>query len=207
MKKLPIISLTALVAAASFVGCNSDYKAIEVSSSSVLISAFSLTKDDSVLTNLDSVFFSIDLVNGRIFNADSLPFGTRTDKLIPVISTLEGASAINLTVTRSDGTDTVYNYLTNSTDTLDFTNPVAIEIWSPSATISKRYTVQVNVHKLVGDSMVWDEAAVRPLPSAFTAPAEQHTTRNARGLYVLTRQGSSYSIKSAADPEAESWET
>lgn len=208
MKKLPIISLTALVAAASFVGCNSsDYEAIEVSSSSVLISAFSLTEDDSVLTNLDSVFFSIDLVNGRIFNADSLPFGTRTDKLIPVISTLEGASAINLLVTRSNGTDTVYNYLTNSTDTIDFTNPVTIEISSPSATISKRYTVQVNVHRLVGDSMVWDQAAVRPLPTALTAPTAQHTVRNSRGLYVLSQQGSSYSIKTADNPESDTWQT
>ena len=44
--------------------------------SGTAVKSFSLKENDQVLNNIDSVFFSIDLVNGMIFNADSLPVGT-----------------------------------------------------------------------------------------------------------------------------------
>ncbi len=130
MKKLTILSLAALFAVSAFVGCNSsDYTPAEDLSSSVAVYSFKLSKDDSVLTNLDTVFFSIDLVNGRIFNADSLPFGTKTDKLVPVINVVSGASAATLTWKDSSGKDTTSNYITNSTDTVDFSNgPVTLKL-------------------------------------------------------------------------------
>ena len=108
MKKLTILSLAAFFAVTAFIGCNSsdDYTSAENVSSSVAVYSFKISKDDSVLANLDTVFFSIDLVNGRIFNADSLPFGTKTNKLVPVINVVNGASAATLTWKTAAGTDT-----------------------------------------------------------------------------------------------------
>ena len=67
-----------------FVGfsCNSsdDNYNEYVASQSVQVSGFRLASNDSVLANLDSVFFSIDLDRGLIYNADSLPVGTNVSE-------------------------------------------------------------------------------------------------------------------------------
>ncbi|MDE6197618.1 MAG: hypothetical protein K2F91_07115 [Muribaculaceae bacterium] len=208
MKKLTILSLASVLAAASFVGCNSDYIPAENTSSSVVVYSFKLSKDDSVLAHLDTVFFSIDLDKSRIYNADSLPYGTSTEKLVPVIKMLETVSRATLTVTRKDGTDTTYNYLTNSTDTIDFSNgPVKLEITSPSGTVSRTYSVEVNVHRLKGDSLTWSNTARRVLPSSLTAPVAQRTVRTADAVYCLTTDGSAYAVATAETPATESWDT
>lgn len=206
MKKLTILSLAALSAASAFVSCNDDYVAAEITSSAVAVTSFSLADDDSVLTNLDSVFFSIDLNRARIFNADSLPYGTKTTKLVPVISLLETPTAVTLTVKRADGTDTTYNYLTNSTDSIDFTNPVTLSVTSPSGAYTKSYSIEVNVHKVKTDSLVWNSAATRHLPSPFVTPTAQRTVSNASGLYCLSTDGVEYAIAHATEPEDE-WAT
>lgn len=48
---------------------------------SVAVSSFSLRANKNIMQNLDSVFFSIDLDRGIIYNADSLPKGTDISKL------------------------------------------------------------------------------------------------------------------------------
>lgn len=186
------ISLVAIPALAAFVACNEKYEPVEVSISSAAVRSFSLSANDSVLANLDSVFFSIDLVKGRIFNADSLPAGTRVTKLVPVITTLEGASLIELKVTRNNNTDTTYNYLTNSTDSIDFTNPVTLRVVSPDGTTERNYTITVNVHNTVADSLAWGDNEAMSLPTTFARPDEQRTARRGDDLFCLTRSGSQY---------------
>lgn len=207
MKKLTILSLASVFSAAAFISCNSDYTPAENTSSNVVVYSFSLSKDDSVLAHLDTVFFSINLDEARIFNADSLPYGTRTDKLVPVIKMLETATRANLTVKRADGTDTVYNYLTNSTDTIDFSNgPVLLDITSPSGIVSRTYSIEVNVHKLKSDSLVWSHAASRSLPSSLATLTAQRTVRTSAGVYCLTTDGSQLSMAFAEHPDAEIWD-
>ena len=71
MKKFTAICLAAFVAALVFMGCNSDsYIPSENTASSVAVYSFALSEDDSVLKNLDTVFFSIDLNKGLIFNGE-----------------------------------------------------------------------------------------------------------------------------------------
>ena len=55
-------------------------------SESVRVSGFSLAANDSVLAHLDTIFFTIDLNKGQIYNADSLPVGTDVSALIANIS-------------------------------------------------------------------------------------------------------------------------
>lgn len=188
------IALVSIPAIAGFVACNSDYEVVEESIGSAAVRTFSFAADDSVLENLDSVFFSIDLVKGLIFNADSLPVGTKVTKLVPVISTLQGASMIQLKVTRSNNTDTTYNYLTNSTDSIDFTNPVTLRVVSPNGVTERTYTITVNVHKTVADSLAWGDNAAMRLPSEFAVPEAQRTVRRGDDLFCLTAKGNQYSI-------------
>ena len=179
MKKLAILSLASVVAVSAFVGCNtSGYEAGENTSSSVAVYSFKLAKDDSVLAHLDTVFFSIDLVKGEIFNADSMPYGTCTERLVPVIRLLDGVSRCELTSVDAEGKETVHNYVTNSTDSVDFSNgPVKLSIVSPDGLTSKDYQIKVNVHKVKSDSLVWTRTAMRSLPSNIAAPAAQRTVQ------------------------------
>ena len=76
------LSLALLVALSGGVitSCNSDdsqYEVIEDTTvSNVSLTAFSLEQNSKVAANLDSLFFTVDLNKGRVFNADSLPVGT-----------------------------------------------------------------------------------------------------------------------------------
>ena len=87
IKKLILPST--LAALIGVTACNSDSpeEFVYESSSSVQVTAFSLKADSKVLDSLENVFFSIDLVKGEIFNADSLPFGKKINKLIPDVTT------------------------------------------------------------------------------------------------------------------------
>lgn len=97
MKKLAVGTLLATALVPVVGSCNSDSTTEYELSSSALVRSFSLASNDSILANLDSVFFSIDLYTGQIYNADSLPFGTRIQALTPTILT-DGASVIELSV-------------------------------------------------------------------------------------------------------------
>ncbi len=191
-----------------FARCNSEYNyPNENISSSVAVYSFALSADDSIMAHLDTVFFAVDLNKGTIFNADSLPYGTKVDKLVPRIRMLESVSLANLTVPANGSTEeSVHDYLTNPGDTIDFTNPVYLDVKSPDGLVSRRYTITVNVHKLVSDSLVWDKAAFRTLPSSLQEVSAQRTASTSDGLYCLTTDGSGWCMAFTAHAFAGEWE-
>ncbi len=69
---------------------------IYMPASTVAVTNFSLKSKKGTKVSLDSIFFSIDLNRGVIFNADSLPVGTDVTKLVPVISYTSSASSVTL---------------------------------------------------------------------------------------------------------------
>ena len=95
-----------LAAIILFSACKKEETEPTVFSDSVRVSAFSLAADTAVLDNLDNVFFTIDLENGLIFNADSLPRGTDVSSFSATITFLGATSAI---ITQPEGTK--FDYL------------------------------------------------------------------------------------------------
>lgn len=188
------MSFAVVLAAANFIACNSTYESVEVTASCAAVSSFKLTKDDSVMAHLDSVFFSIDLTKGVIFNADSLPCGTKVTALIPVISTLDGASIIEMTVRRAGKSDTTYNYGTHPTDSIDFTNPVSLRVVSPDGMTERTYSIIVNVHRTVTDSLSWSPMDRYLLPGDFDHPEAQHTSAGTNLLFTLTSAANKHCI-------------
>lgn len=101
---------------------------IVVTPSTTAVKAFTLKANSAVLSNLDSVFFSIDLDNGVIFNADSLPKGTNITKLIPVITFANSMSEVKIEMEGgSEKTGTV-DYLESPNDTIDFSGKVTLNV-------------------------------------------------------------------------------
>ena len=190
------ICLTVVFATIVFAACNDDEPTTSTSTISynAAVKSFNFAEDDSVVANLDSVFFSIDQKRCLIYNADPLPYGTNVNKLIPVITTMSSVSLAELTVQRVGKSDTVYNYLENSTDTIDFTKPVKLRLVSLDGTSERNYTIQVNVRKQKADTLMWSRAERTPLPSLFDVPNEQHTTATATAVYCLTRYQQQYCL-------------
>ena len=146
------------------------------------------------------MFFSIDLVHGNIFNADSLPAGTEVTKIVPQIVTYDVVSVAELTVSRPGKQDTVINYLKNSTDSIDFSNPVKLRIVSLDGNVERYYNIKVNVHRSIADSLAWGRNDRTVLPSSFGYPAAQRTVRRGDSYFCLTRSESNYSIASLTRP-------
>lgn len=190
-----------------FTSCNDDSadEEAEVIYGSTQVKGFSLKANANVLSALDSVFFSIDLVNAQIFNADSLPFGTRVDKLVVQITT-DACSKVELNVPRKNAADTVVNYLTNSTDSIDFSNgPVRLHLVSYDGKAERDYTIKVNVHKMEPDLLYWNKPAMRRLPTDIDAPRMQKSVRWGDTVACLTGDGMHYNIAVTENPYDGDW--
>ena len=204
LRKSAIAFMTA-VALAGVVGCNSSspWDNHLVLQTSVAVTGFSLAENDKILSNLDSVYFSIDLDKAEIYNADSLPLGTQIDRLVVNITT-DGTSVCELRFPTRNGVDTVVNYLESTTDSINFSKgPVRLHIVSVDGMNKRDYLIKVNVHKMKPDSLAWNRAARRSLPSKFAIPAGQKTVQSGETLYCLTSQAGAYCMASAAHPESE----
>ena len=209
IKKFALQVLGLVLAVTAFSACNDDPDPeTEYILASTKVTAFSLQKNKAALNNLDTVFFSIDLVNAQIFNADSLPFGTDVRKIAVKIST-EQCSAVELHVPRPGKSDTIVNYLTNSTDSINFSNgPVKLHVVSYDKSASRDYQIRLNVHKVKSDSLYWAQAAQTKLPGSFASPNAQKTVGASVGAVCLTSSNSSYSLSTNPNPaEVTDWIT
>ncbi len=206
------ITLALLITIATFgiISCNSEsYEGPIETYSNVAVTSFSLNENDTVLENLDSVYFSIDLPNAIIYNADSLPFGTNVSKLVVSIVTAETCSKVNLIIPTDKSENDTINYLTNSTDSINFSNgPVTLHIVSADLTNERKYKISVNVHQTKPDSLCWNRLASSSLPSLFNYASinEQKTVEYNGNAICLTRSNDKFCIATTENPGTDNWD-
>ena len=111
-----------------------------------------------MLNNLDSVYFSIDLVGCRIFNANPLPYETDIDAIAVSISS-DACSVAELHVPgNAEKEASVVDYLTSPDEKIDFSNgPVTLHLVSADGLYERDYEIRVNVASEVADSLYWDK--------------------------------------------------
>lgn len=202
-RKFPICLLLGTLLASVLFSCRKNVdEGVEVLSNSVAITEFSLQADDGVIPHLDTVFFTIDLEKGLIYNADSLPVGTKVSGLrVKMVHTACSSCEFHVT----GGTwmrDTTFEYRTE--DSIDFTGDVKYTIVSMDKNNTKTYTMKVNVHQMEPDTLYWSEMARRDLPS-FTTPLEQRTAQYNESLYCFIRDAKGYVMSVTSDPYANRW--
>lgn len=166
-----------LAGALMFSACSSKeesyYEPDQANLGGVAVKGFSLKANSKVLNNLDSVFFSIDLNTARIFNADSLPYGTDVSSLAVSLTT-DACSKVTIL---APGEEEEIDYLTDESVKINFSKgAVKLHLVSYDGEHSRDYDIKVNVHNVVPDSLYWSEAAYRALPTAFRNPVAQKTT-------------------------------
>ena len=174
------------------VSCNSksedDESDIAVTPALVAVKQFKLKANDSILAKLDSVPFSIDLNSGVIFNADSLPKGTKVSRLIPIITFANSMTKAEISFRKNNEIDTVVNYLKNPEDSIDFSSPVTLNVTAQDGTSEFSYQIKVNVHRQDPDTLVWDRLSTSILPSKFENPVAQKTVFYNSAAYSLIEE-------------------
>ncbi len=188
--------------------CNSTYEPGESMASSAAVYSFSVSSVAGDLKGIDTVFFSVDLPGARIFNADSLPYGTRVSALIPKVKTLDGVSVCEFIVPRAGKSDTIINLISNPSDSVDFSHgPVTLRIVSPDAAVERFYRVQVNVHQIKTDSLEWAMSGRSPLPGGLTNAVSAGTAICGGKVFCASSDASgNYALCKSSDPYTGVWE-
>ena len=164
--------------------------------SKCLISSFSLQSDS--VPGLENVKFTIDQVNGLIYNKDSMPFGTEINwKVICDIGFEVYPSAIEVFEAATGDSATW-----NTTDSLDFRDYVRFDIFSMDNKNSKRYFVQLNIHKQAPDSMSWNWFSSRLLGKAIQ---EQNVIVWNNYFWMYTRSSSGYELYRTPVEDKKTW--
>ena len=89
--------------------------------------------------------FYIDQTTRQIYNADSLPAGTRTAAVLATIASKNSSPVILMHVKQPENLDSAVYY--SSTDSIDFSQPRKIRVYNNAFSAYTTYTVTVNVHQ------------------------------------------------------------
>ena len=204
------LGAAALVAAASSItSCNDKPEATEIylTPSNVAVTSFTLNADDDVMENLDSVFFSIDLENRVIFNADSLPVGTKINKLV---TNIKYSSYITKATIKMEGGETrtgEVDYLTTPTDSIDFTGKVTLTISTDDDELSHEYLIKVNVHKENSEELLWSDREKTALPSRLANPKNQKSIEyNGTVVSLIEENDGTFTYATTTDLYQKSWQ-
>ena len=136
--------ILALAAGAGLTSCNKTEEeeqayAGTITSTSTMVTGFSIKANTKVMKNLNKVFFSIDQVKGEIYNADSLPWGTDVRKLVANITT-KGESEVSIVMpSLTDGSMVTVT----PSDSINFTGKdgIWLRVTSPDGSRERTYGV------------------------------------------------------------------
>ena len=134
-----------------------------------------------------SYTFHIDQVNHRIYNTDSLPYGTDVEHVLVNLTTYNNSVALIQSIEREDS---LWYY--SSTDSIDFSQPRKFIVWSSNGEGTSKYTVSVNVHKQKADSFTWEQMEAadfpkKPLDAQYWGEnIKQYLGRSTNEMYALS---------------------
>lgn len=177
-----------------------------VESTNVAVTSFSISANTDVLASLDSVYFTIDLMSAKIYNADSMPIGTDVSKLVLNIG-LPTVTSAYLYISKSENSnDTIIDYATYYTDTIDCSGDLQLLVTSEDGLNSRVYDIMVNVHQQEPDSLFWSIEAKSDLPSTLI-PEEQRTVKFQESAYCLIKNvAGAYTVGVSSHPSVVAWE-
>lgn len=196
-------------AALSLSSCNEKTEETEIylTPSNVAVTSFVLNADSKVMENLDSVFFSIDLENGVIFNADSLPYDTKIDKLVTTIKYSSYITKATIKMENGSTRTGEINYLESPNDSIDFTGNVSLILSTDNGELSREYVIKVNVHKEKSDSLMWSDRSRTALPARTPNPKNQKSIDfNGTVISLIEEGDGTYTYATTTDIYNQQWQ-
>ncbi len=170
-----------------------DTSVTEVSSDATVASLY-FTENDTMPGLAAATFIVEDgLDTGRIYNVDSIMYGTRVDSVIPVF-TFNATPGAAIIYTQ---TDTI---ILSVSDTIDFShNPTRLQVVASDNQTEKWYNIFVNVHSVDPDLFVWKQLSNNIYP---TAGAEQNAFQLGGVFYIFVNNGLATSLYASQDGRA-----
>jgi hypothetical protein len=163
------------------------------------IISFSL-KNDSIAA-LSTLKFTIDQVNGQIFNKDSMPYGTVIDrKAVCTLGYDRGLSPSAVEIYQEATKDSTY---WNGTDSLDFSKFVRFRVYSYNGKFYKTYVAKVNIHQQQPDSMTWTLHSER---LAGKNIREQKVFAYGDSYRMYVRNTGGYELYTSLKTDLQSWQ-
>ncbi len=93
--------------------------------------------------------FTIDQERGLIYNADSLPYGTKVGKVLVGMTTHHSGTIVWKSMT----SDSLSRHSAN--DSVNLSQPRTLRVYSNDGSCYRNYTVTVNVHKQLPNAFEW----------------------------------------------------
>ncbi|MDR1343849.1 MAG: DUF5018 domain-containing protein [Tannerellaceae bacterium] len=164
------------------------------------ISSLVLSHDS--IADLASVKFTIDQVNGLIFNNDSLPYGTQPGKVVCTLTYVMGVAAIGV-AQEAIGDSTIW---WNGTDSLDFSKPVKFIPTAYDGVTTKIYKAWINIHQVIPGLMVWERLA-SPLTgiNADGQKVVRHTRDNKEVFLMYSNTGGANRLHYSTTTDPKTW--
>lgn len=199
MKSKTINIAVLLAALFSLVSCLDTNDGDYVYTDDSAVTAFSVTSAKKAVhvrasNGADSVYYTtatltaykfvIDQQRCVIYNPDSLPYGVDPTKLLVSANSLNSGSLVLKSMT----SDSLSYFST--TDSLDFSKPRELQVYSLSGAAVRKYEVRVNVHQEPADQFNWTKL---PNPTAFT------NATGVKSFVVTTASGATRRFLLASD--------
>lgn len=199
MKSKTINIAVLLAALFSLVSCLDTNDGDYVYTDDSAVTAFSVTSAKKAVrvrasNGADSVYYTtatltaykfvIDQQRCVIYNPDSLPYGVDPTKLLVSANSLNSGSLVLKSMT----SDSLSYFST--TDSLDFSKPRELQVYSLSGAAVRKYEVRVNVHQEPADKFNWTKL---PNPTAFTS------ANGVKSFVVTTASGTTRRFLLASD--------
>lgn len=164
-------------------------------SSDPSVSGFYLRNDSFPILRNTAFVIEEGVDTGRIYNVDSIKFGTPINMVVPNLYYKASAVAASIFYTP---TDTVP---LSSNDTLDFSQrPVRLHVISQDLTTDKWYNVEVNVHQVDPDLYIWEQTATDLYSTDYSA---QKAVVLGDSIFLFLSNG--FEIKLLATIDGYSW--
>ncbi len=187
MKKIQIYLF--LLFTISMIACTELTSSTTEVSSDATVASLYFTENDS-MPGLAAATFIVEegLDTGRIYNVDSILYGTRVDSVIPVF-TFNATPAAAIIYTQDD------TIMLSVSDTIDFShNPTRLQVVASDNQTEKWYNIYVNVHAVDPDLFVWKALATNIYP---TVGAEQNAFQLNGTFYIFVNNGITTSLYSS----------
>lgn len=139
----------------------------------------------------------IDLINGLIYNVDSLPLGTDVAHVLVTFYTQKSAIVALL----SENSDSIK--IVNSADSIDFTNERKLRVFSYNGQNYRDYKMKISAHQEAADSFKW---VALPVNEEFAKYTKVKSFVSGDSIYVTAGDASVTRIFSARKgSEALAW--
>ena len=146
--------------------------------------------------------FSIDQVQRLIYNVDSLPAGTRTTAVLATITSKNSSPVILMHAKQTENLDSAAYY--SSTDSINFSEPRFIRVYSSDYSAYAQYKVIVNVHKELPYEFKWHELAQNN--SQLAAFSDLKAVACGDDIYVFGKTAEGLKIYKTANTDGMGWQ-